>query len=66
MTKPKGPPNSAEMLEDLIEIICGESNNAMKAKAIKLAFEIGECEGRVQGSKRMLDEFKTAHTLIDR
>jgi hypothetical protein len=57
MTKRKvSPPSSAATLADLITVVTAANADAgMKAQAIQIAYEVGRCEGRLEGAISMGD-----------
>jgi hypothetical protein len=50
------PPTSTTMIADLVTLVVSPHADAgMKAQAINIAYEMGRCEGRLEGAISMGD-----------
>lgn len=50
----KNPPTSTSIIADLVKLVCTpNADDNTKSEAIKIAYEIGKGEGRVDGAKSM-------------
>lgn len=50
------PPSSTAMIADLVTLVVSPHADAgMKARAVNIAYEMGRCEGRLEGAISMGD-----------
>lgn len=48
------PPTSAQLLEDVVTIVCDPISSAKtRREAVMIAYNIGKCDGRIEGAASM-------------